>query len=61
MEQSIEIILAEELRLAKIRYDAAITNPGESHAEIARALEDYEWALSRFSEFVNGSFPILQR
>jgi hypothetical protein len=49
--QSVEVELAEAVHQAKIKFDAAMEHPNESE-EIARAVESYKLALSRFSAFV---------
>jgi hypothetical protein len=55
-DRAVETRLVEELNQAKIRFDAAMENPGDS-VEIARAGEAYKSALSRFSAFVFESVP----
>ena len=48
----IETQLAQVVRLAQIKFDAAMENPNV-FAEIARAADDYKLALSRLSTFLN--------
>ena len=52
-DRDIEEVLSEELRLAKIDFDAAMENHGKSAPEITTAVDAYTLALFRFSISVN--------
>jgi hypothetical protein len=52
-DHAVEIILAEELRLAKNNFEAAMENDGKSPSDINTAVDAYASALFRFSAFVN--------
>jgi hypothetical protein len=62
-DRTVEEVLAGELHLAKIEFDAAMGNPNESASEITRAVKAYTSALSRFNTLANyKAFPgILQK
>jgi hypothetical protein len=57
MVSSIELVLVEELRLAKRAFDAVKENPHKSESEFKRAVDAYHLALSRFGAFVMGDEP----
>ena len=52
-DRAVEEVLAEELRLAKIDFDAAMENHDRSASEITTAVDAYALALFRFSISVN--------